>query len=109
MKPTNGSTISHGDIFSFGCFGGGAIHSTGHSPGGTSYVLHGLARPVGIVGDALFCRSRGGVSQVHYTSALEVTRRQILSLPKETILCPGHGPMTTIGWELGRNPFYAGK
>ena len=101
--------VSHGDIFSFGCLQVEARSTPGHSPGGTSYVLHGLARPVGIVGDALFCRSQGGVSQAHYTSALEVNRRQILSLPKETILCPGHGPMTTVGWELSGNPFYAGK
>jgi glyoxylase-like metal-dependent hydrolase (beta-lactamase superfamily II) len=30
-----------------------------------------------------------------------------MSLPAETILCPGHGPLTTVGEELQHNPFFA--
>ena len=33
----------------------------------------------------------------------------ILSLPDETIICPGHGPITTVGEEKAHNPFFAGK
>ncbi|MFM8683231.1 MAG: MBL fold metallo-hydrolase, partial [Chthoniobacterales bacterium] len=30
----------------------------------------------------------------------------ILSLPDETIICPGHGPTTTVGQEKENNPFF---
>lgn len=99
--------VSHSDVFSWSRLQVEARSTPGHSSGGISYVVHGLDRPLCMVGDALFCRSQGGVGQRHYKSALEVNRRQILSLPDETILCPGHGPMTTVGWELRGNPFYA--
>jgi hydroxyacylglutathione hydrolase len=34
-------------------------------------------------------------------------REKILTLPNETILCPGHGPLTTVGEEKEHNPFFA--
>jgi len=79
----------------------------GHSKGGTTYVLHGLSRPVAVVGDALFCHSQGGVPAAAYEEALAANRRNILSLPDATLLCPGHGPLTTVGEEKKWNPFYA--
>jgi hydroxyacylglutathione hydrolase len=30
-----------------------------------------------------------------------------LTLPDETIVCPGHGPLTTVGKEKRDNPFFA--
>lgn len=77
----------------------------GHSPGGTSYVIRGLEQPVAIVGDSLFCLSQGGARGA-YHRALKNNRDQILSLPDETVLCPGHGPLTTVAWEKARNPFF---
>jgi glyoxylase-like metal-dependent hydrolase (beta-lactamase superfamily II) len=46
----------------------------------------------------------GGV--VSYEDALRTNRKEIFSLPDETILCPGHGPMTTVRGEKAHNPFY---
>lgn len=80
----------------------------GHSPGGITYVIRGLSRPVAIVGDALFAGSMGG-PMVSYGESLRSVREEILSLPPETILCPGHGPLTTVALERGHNPFFAGK
>jgi hydroxyacylglutathione hydrolase len=77
----------------------------GHSAGGTSFVIEGLARPVAVVGDALFAASMGG-GKVSYRSALETNRSQLFSLPDDCVLCPGHGPMTTVGWEKKHNPFF---
>jgi glyoxylase-like metal-dependent hydrolase (beta-lactamase superfamily II) len=31
---------------------------------------------------------------------------QIFSLPAETLLCPGHGPLTTVAEEKAHNPFF---
>jgi len=77
----------------------------GHSAGGTTYLVSGLARPVAVVGDSLFCLSQGGARGA-YHRALKNNRDMILSLSEETVLCPGHGPLTTVAWERMRNPFF---
>jgi hydroxyacylglutathione hydrolase len=77
----------------------------GHSPGGVTYVVRGLARTVAIVGDAMFAGSMGG-GGVSYPDALKTNRENILSLPEETVLCPGHGPLTTVGEQKKVNPFF---
>jgi glyoxylase-like metal-dependent hydrolase (beta-lactamase superfamily II) len=79
--------------------------TNGHSPGGTTYVVEGLAQPVAIVGDALFCLSQGGAVNA-YAQALESNRAHILSLSDDTVLCAGHGPLTTVANEKARNPFF---
>jgi glyoxylase-like metal-dependent hydrolase (beta-lactamase superfamily II) len=80
----------------------------GHSQGGMTYVVTGLARPVAIVGDSLFAGSMGG-GNVSYEDAVGNNLKKILTLPNETIICPGHGPMTTVGEEKIHNPFFAGQ
>jgi hydroxyacylglutathione hydrolase len=80
----------------------------GHSPGGMTFVVSGLARPVAIVGDSLFAGSMGG-GNVSYADAVRNNLEKILTLPDETIICPGHGPMTSVGEEKKHNPFFAGK
>jgi glyoxylase-like metal-dependent hydrolase (beta-lactamase superfamily II) len=78
----------------------------GHSPGGITYIVSGLARPVAVVGDAVFAGSMGG-GGISYEDALFTNKKEIFALPNETIICPGHGPLTTVGEELKHNPFYA--
>ena len=78
----------------------------GHSPGGITFVIRGLSRPVAIVGDSIFAGSMGG-GGVDYGAALKNNREQILTLPDDTILCPGHGPLTTVGEQRAHNPFFA--
>lgn len=80
-------------------------HTHGHSIGGMTYVVNGLDKQVAIVGDALFAGSMGG-GMVSYADALRTNREKIMSLPDETVLCPGHGPMTTVGEEKKHNPFF---
>ncbi len=80
----------------------------GHSPGGMTFIATGLARPVAIVGDSLFAGSMGG-GTVSYKDALRNNLEKILTLPDETIICPGHGPMTSVGEEKKHNPFFADK
>jgi glyoxylase-like metal-dependent hydrolase (beta-lactamase superfamily II) len=77
----------------------------GHAPGGITYVIHGLESPVAVVGDALFAGSMGGPN-VSYADCLRTNRKEILSLPPETILGPGHGPLTSVGLERANNPFF---
>src|SRR5438552_3885909 len=80
----------------------------GHSPGGMTYYVTGLARPIAIVGDSLFAGSMGG-GNVSYADAVRNNLDKILTLPDETIICPGHGPMTSVGEEKAHNPFFVGK
>lgn len=77
----------------------------GHSKGGTTFVVIGLAQQVAVVGDALFASSMGG-GIVSYADALATNRKEIFSLPDQTILCPGHGPLTTVAEEKAHNPFF---
>jgi glyoxylase-like metal-dependent hydrolase (beta-lactamase superfamily II) len=78
----------------------------GHSEGGTTYVVTGLAKTLAVAGDAMFAGSMGG-GMVSYEDALRTNREKILSLPDDTVLCPGHGPMSTVGEEKRHNPFFA--
>ena len=80
----------------------------GHSRGGMTFVVNGLEQKVAIVGDAIFAGSMGG-GNVSYKAALQTNLEQILSLPDDTVICPGHGPMTTVGEEKAHNPFFAGR
>ncbi len=80
--------------------------TSGHAAGGITYFIRGLAHPVAVVGDAMFAASMGGAADA-YTEALRNNREQILTLPEETILCPGHGPLTTVGEQKFANPFFA--
>jgi len=55
-------------------------------------------------GDALFAGSMGRPN-VSYEQSL-ASLYKLLSLPKETVLCPGHGPATTVDQEHEFNCFY---
>ena len=80
--------------------------TSGHTRGGTSYVVTGLARRLVFTGDALFAGSMGG-ALVDYREALRTNRENIFSLPADTVICPGHGPLTTVGEEQQHNPFFS--
>lgn len=80
----------------------------GHSPGGTTFVVTGLAHPIAIVGDSIFAGSMGG-GNVSYSDAVRNNIEKILTLPDDTIICPGHGPTTTVANEKQHNPFFAGR
>jgi glyoxylase-like metal-dependent hydrolase (beta-lactamase superfamily II) len=94
-----------GDTFSIGTLRVSTRLTWGHSPAGTTYVVHGLDRPVAVVGDALFAQSMGG-GVVSFKDALATNREQIFTLEDQTVVCPGHGPMTSVGEEKAHNPFF---
>ena len=82
-----------------------ARRTSGHARGGTTFVVTGLPKRLAIVGDALFAGSMGG-GMVNYAEALRTNRENIFTLPDDTVICPGHGPLTTVGEEKQHNPFY---
>ena len=78
----------------------------GHSPGMTTYYLTGLSWPLAVVGDSIFASSMGG-SPTHFAEQYRNNREKILTLPRDTVLACGHGPVTTLGQEKQHNPFFA--
>jgi hydroxyacylglutathione hydrolase len=98
-------TFSEGKSFKVGNLKVETRQTSGHSRGGITYVISGLARRVAVVGDSMFAGSMGG-GAVSYADALNNNRQKILTLENETILCPGHGPLTTVGEEKLHNPFF---
>jgi len=94
-----------GKVFHLGNLKIETRQTSGHARGGITYVVSGLSRRLAIVGDALFAASMGG-GAVSYGEALRTNRKEIFSLPDDTVVCPGHGPLTTIGEQKKHNPFY---
>ncbi len=100
-KPFADNTIFH--------VGGIALRSyptSGHSPGGTTYYTDALSHPLAIVGDSIFAGSMGG-SMDAYEAAVKNNWKYIFSLPRDTVLACGHGPLTTLAQEKKNNPFFA--
>jgi hydroxyacylglutathione hydrolase len=80
----------------------------GHAAEGVIYVIGNWpddAPHVAIVGDTLFAGSIATGLQ-SWKMLMQNIREQILSLPDEALLCPGHGPLTTVAEEKTHNPFF---
>ena len=100
-----GCTFAEGHVFEFGSLRVRTLSTWGHSRGGATYVVAGLAHPLAIVGDSLFASSMGGGME-SYEEALRNNVEKILRLPPATVLACGHGPLTTVGEELAHNPIF---
>ena len=77
----------------------------GHSPGHVAYYADGCL----FSGDVLFAGSVGRTDLPFgdWDALLDSIRRLADAFPPETVVYPGHGPATTLGAELARNPFLA--
>jgi hydroxyacylglutathione hydrolase len=81
------------------------IHTPGHSPGSISFLVVGEKMLVS--GDVLFQRGIGRTDLPggDYKIIQDTIRNKLYHLADETIVYPGHGPVTTIGEEKLLNPF----
>ncbi|MGD2035111.1 MAG: MBL fold metallo-hydrolase [Bacteroidales bacterium] len=97
--------ISEQDRVRFGDSGLDIFHVPGHSPG--SLVFYSGESKLAITGDVLFQGSIGRTDLPggDYNLLIEGIRSKLLHLPKETVIYPGHGPVSTIGTEHDTNPF----
>jgi len=77
----------------------------GHSPAHLAYAADGVV----FSGDVLFAGSVGRTDfpGSDWETLLDSIRTLLDACAPETIVCPGHGPTTTLGAELERNPFLA--
>src|SRR5437660_12136442 len=98
-------SVTTGETVTAGSLSAGILHTPGHTEG--SICLYFQAEQKLIAGDTLFAGSIGrtdlpGGSMQKIMRSLHET---VLSLPDETVVVPGHGPLTTIGEERASNPF----
>jgi glyoxylase-like metal-dependent hydrolase (beta-lactamase superfamily II) len=80
-------------------------HVPGHSPGHVAYYADGCL----FSGDVLFAGSVGRTDLPFgdWETLLGSIRALADAYPPETVVYSGHGPPTTLGDELARNPFLA--
>lgn len=103
----NLSSLRDGDGLALGRLRIRVLGTCGHTNGGLSYLISGLEKRIVIVGDALFAGSMGKAPFTYaFEDALETNREKLFTLPDDTVVCPGHGPLTTMGEEKAHNPFY---
>jgi hydroxyacylglutathione hydrolase len=98
-------SIGQGDIVQAGSLSANVIHTPGHTEG--SVCLYFPTEKKLIAGDTLFAGSIGrtdlpGGSMRKIINSLH---EKVMTLPDETLVVPGHGPLTTIGEERENNPF----
>ncbi|WP_034386218.1 MBL fold metallo-hydrolase [Deinococcus sp. YIM 77859] len=101
-------TIAQGQVFSAGKLRLTARELPGHSPGHVVFVAETEQLPGFVVaGDTLFQGSIGRTDLPggNHPQLIEGIRRELLSLPDETVIYPGHGAATTVGAERRRNLF----
>lgn len=100
LSPRNGQTISVGNL-TIRC-----MATPGHTPGGMCYRIERNTDSLCFVGDTLFAGSIGRSNPATlYATHLKSVREQVLGLPADTALFPGHGPATTVQEEVTHNPF----
>jgi len=103
--------IQEDDKIAFGSYKMRVIHTPGHSPGSVcfymSFSLRRDEQHILLSGDTLFWRGFGRTDLWGSSTEkiLESIRAKLFVLPDDTIVYPGHGPMTTIGEEKRDNPF----
>ncbi|MBR4398965.1 MAG: MBL fold metallo-hydrolase [Fibrobacter sp.] len=108
-SPGLGNYLAEGDAVEVPGIRLQVIHVAGHSPGGIAFFCENPGEvngqknvpPLLFPGDIIFAGSRGrsdlfGGDEEALVSGI---KSKLLTLPKETVVFPGHGPMTTIGDE----------
>ncbi len=98
-------TLEEGDIVEQAGVKLKVLHTPGHTPGGI--CLYSEDEGIVFSGDALFC---AGVGRTDFpggsmTRLLKSIREKLLILPEDTVVYPGHGPVTTIAQEKATNPY----
>ena len=99
------SNLNSGDQITVGGLRGSVIHTPGHTEG--SVCIYFPAQQKLIAGDTLFAGSIGRTDLPggSMDKIMRSLHREVLALPDETVVVPGHGELTTIGEERATNPF----
>jgi len=81
------------------------LFTPGHSPGSVAFYCEKQGFVIG--GDVLFKDSigRADLPGGDYNQLIASIKEQLLVLPGDTVVYPGHGPTTTVGYEKRNNPY----
>jgi hydroxyacylglutathione hydrolase len=98
-------SVSTGDSVKAGSHAASVLHTPGHTEG--SICLYFPAEKILVAGDTLFAGSIGRTDLPggSMTKIIESLHGTVLALPDDTVVVPGHGPLTTIGEERESNPW----
>jgi glyoxylase-like metal-dependent hydrolase (beta-lactamase superfamily II) len=104
------SYLREGDKFSFGSSRIEVMHTPGHSPGSVCFLVPRKEADILISGDTLFASSIGRTDlwKGSFEQLIGSIKARLMPLPEDTLVLPGHGPQTTIGYERESNPFLRG-
>lgn len=99
------ASVGTGDKVQAGRLTADVLHTPGHTEG--SICLYFAPEKKLIAGDTLFAGSIGRTDLPggSYEKIMRSLHGPVLGLPDETVVVPGHGPLTTIGEERESNPF----
>ena len=100
--------LAEGDKLTTGSLEATVLHTPGHTEG--SVCLYFSAQQKLIAGDTLFAGSIGRTDLPggSFEKIMSSLRQRVLALPDDTLVIPGHGPLTSIGEERESNPFLTG-
>lgn len=103
--PPAEQTVEAGDELEMGPMVWLVLDTAGHTPGGVSYYC--AEAETAITGDALFSESIGrtDIPGASEADLLKNIRENLLTLPDNVRVLPGHGPISHIGHERKYNPF----
>ena len=98
-------SLASGDVVKAGALEATVIHTPGHTEG--SVCLYFATDKKLIAGDTLFAGSIGRTDLPggSYDKIIDSLHGQLMQLPDDTLVIPGHGELTTIGQERETNPF----
>jgi glyoxylase-like metal-dependent hydrolase (beta-lactamase superfamily II) len=98
-------TLADGAIVGLENCAAKVLHTPGHTQG--SVCLHFVPLKLLIAGDTLFAGSIGRTDLPggDFDQIIDSIQTRLLILPEDTMVLPGHGPVTTIGKEHKSNPF----
>lgn len=105
-----GEPIGEGERRTFGRLAVTAYSTPGHTSAHNCYLVEAIepSKPPGLLvsGDLFFA---GSVGCAHFNQRQVVLhlRRMLAAVPPQTVIAPGHGPLTTAENELRFNPFVA--
>jgi glyoxylase-like metal-dependent hydrolase (beta-lactamase superfamily II) len=104
MPPKIEKYIEDGDIIEIGNLKVKVLHTPGHSSGGVCFLVENCI----FVGDTIFQGSIGRTDLPggDYNELIASVEAKIFTLPDDTVIYPGHGPETTVGYEKKYNPFF---
>jgi glyoxylase-like metal-dependent hydrolase (beta-lactamase superfamily II) len=79
----------------------------GHTMGGITYTIQREGQPLlAFVGDTLYAASVGKALGPAWPEGLRHVREKTFTLAEDTIVCAGHGPVTSLALEKQHNPFF---